>query len=79
MLYPLLLLPFQDFVVLLLRDAGIGVGREDGGLGAGGGWFEGCEGFVEVEGGGGGTAGGTGVVRWSWGVRWVSCGWRWRR
>ena len=38
------------------------MGCEDGGFGAGGGGFEGCEGFVEVEGGGGGAAGGAGVV-----------------
>ena len=68
MLYPLLLLPFQDFIILFLRHAGVGVGREDGGLGVGGWWFEGYEGFVEVERGGGGAAGGARVVRRSWGL-----------
>lgn len=51
------------FIILFLRDACVGVGGEDGLLGAGGGgWFEGCEGLVEVEGGGGGAARGAGVV-----------------
>lgn len=77
MFYPLFLLPFQNLVIFLLRDAGVGVGGEDGGFRAGGGGGgEGCEGFIEVERGGGGAAGGAGVVRGCWGewVSWVGDG-----